>query len=99
MVYYLIKDKTTLIQYPIGNEERETYTVLNTVTSIEEEAFAENTKITKLGIPTKVINIGENAFQDCENLKKFTVKLVQQQKNMLKRITSITKLENIKVLK
>lgn len=63
------KDKTTLIQYPIGNEERETYTVLNTVTSIEEEAFAENTKITKLGIPIKVINIGENAFQDCGNLK------------------------------
>ena len=62
------KDKTKLIQYPIGNE-RTSYAIPDSVTSIDDAAFYYCYNLTSVIIPDSVTSIGYMAFSDCENLK------------------------------
>lgn len=45
-----------------------------TVTSIAPSAFAKDTSLKNLTIPNTVVKIGKNAFKNCKNLKKVTIK-------------------------
>lgn len=44
------------------------------VTSIADNAFKNNKKITRVVIGSNIVTIGKNAFYDCKNLKKITIK-------------------------
>ena len=61
------KDKTTLIQYPIGNTRSE-YTIPNSVTSIGNQAFYNCTSLTSVTIGNSVTSIGRLAFAGCDKL-------------------------------
>ena len=61
------KDKTTLIQYPIGNTRSE-YTIPNSVTSIRSYAFSGCSSLTSVTIPNSVTSIGSYAFAYCKSL-------------------------------
>ena len=66
------KDKTELIQYPIGNT-RTSYTIPNSVTSIGEYAFSGCTSLTSVTIPDSITSIGKNAFYSCKSLTSVTI--------------------------
>jgi hypothetical protein len=61
------KDKTELIQYPIGKGDT-SYTIPENVTSIGGNAFMYDNTLTSVVIPETVKSIGYNAFYFCENL-------------------------------
>ncbi len=61
------KDKTKLIQYPIGKTETE-YSIPSSVTIIGENAFSSCTSLTSIAIPNGVTSINDNAFSGCESL-------------------------------
>ncbi|MGI6248148.1 MAG: leucine-rich repeat protein [Acutalibacteraceae bacterium] len=61
------KDKSQLIQYPIGNP-RTSYTVPVGVTIIGDSAFDNCLSLTNITIPDGVTSIGDFAFSNCENL-------------------------------
>jgi len=58
------KTKTTLICYPLSKINA-TYSIPNTVTKIEQFAFAGNENLKSVIIPSSVEIIGENAFNTC----------------------------------
>jgi len=66
------KDKTILIQYPIGNK-RTSYTIPDSVTSIEDYAFAYCDNLTSVTIGNSVTSIGKSAFDGCYNLTSVTI--------------------------
>ena len=66
------KDKTTLIQYPIGNIA-ESYTIPNSVSNIGNGAFAGCCNLITVTIPSSVANIGEWAFENCTGLASVTI--------------------------
>ena len=66
------KDKTTLIQYPIGNTRSE-YIIPNSVTSIGNRAFYECSSLTSVTIPNSVTSIGSSAFYNCSSLTSVTI--------------------------
>ena len=66
------KEKTTLIQYPIGNAKT-SYDIPNSVTSIGWVAFYYCTSLTSITIPNSVTSIGEDAFCDCTSLTSITI--------------------------
>ena len=66
------KDKTEIIQYPIGNE-RATYDIPNSVTSIGNSAFSECTNLSNVTIPDSVTRIGDSAFESCTSLTSVTI--------------------------
>ncbi len=66
------KDKTTIIQYPIGNK-RTTYTIPNSVTTIGDHAFYACSGLTKVSIPDSVTTIGDHAFYHCKSLIEVTI--------------------------
>jgi len=66
------KDKTVLIQYPIGNTRTE-YTISDSVTSIRESAFYSCNELTSVTIGNSVTSIGEEAFSWCRKLTSVTI--------------------------
>ncbi len=68
------KDKTTLIQYPIGNT-RTSYTIPDSVTSIGAYAFAFCTSLASItfGENSQLTSIGYSAFSSCDSLASITI--------------------------
>ncbi len=66
------KDKTTLIQYPIGNT-RTIYTIPDSVTTIGNRAFVSCGSLTSIIIPDSVTTIGDYAFASCSSLTSITI--------------------------
>ncbi len=66
------KDKTALIQYPIGNTAT-SYIIPDGVTSIGYAAFSGCSSLTSVTIPDKVTRIGEWAFYGCSSLTSVTI--------------------------
>ena len=62
------KDKTVLIQYPVGNENK-AYTVPDGVESIGNGAFTYALNLIAVDIADSVTNISEGAFFGCESLR------------------------------
>ena len=66
------KDKTVLIACPAGKPD-ESYTIPNSVTSIEGWAFAWCVNLTIITIPDSVTSIGDKAFFYCSSLESITI--------------------------
>ena len=66
------KDKTTLIQYPIGKTDV-SYTIPDSVTSIGGSAFEYCESLTSVDIPDSVTTIGNSAFSVCVSLTSVTI--------------------------
>ncbi|MBR5619165.1 MAG: leucine-rich repeat domain-containing protein, partial [Clostridia bacterium] len=66
------KNKTKLIQYPIGNP-RTSFTIPDSVTSIGDFAFYYCTSLTSITIPGSVTRIGGHAFYNCSGLTSITI--------------------------
>ncbi|MBQ7580328.1 MAG: leucine-rich repeat domain-containing protein, partial [Clostridia bacterium] len=66
------KDKTELIQYPIGNE-RTSFTIPESVTSIGSYAFYNCSSLTSIEIPDSVTSIGDDAFYECSSLTSIEI--------------------------
>ncbi|MGN1123813.1 MAG: fibronectin type III domain-containing protein, partial [Eubacterium sp.] len=70
------KDKTTLIQHPIGNT-RTSYAIPSSVTSIGNSAFSGCNSLTSVTIPSSVVSIGYGAFGACGSLNKVNVNSIE----------------------
>ena len=68
----LDKAKTKVIKYPAKNKNI-IYVMPNTVVSIGEGAFAENSSLEKITLSDKLEKIGLDAFYGCEKLKSITI--------------------------
>ena len=66
------KNKTILIQYPIGNTNS-SYSIPNSVTTIGDDAFCYCDILTSITIPDSVTTIGDEAFFDCYRLTSVTI--------------------------
>jgi len=66
------KDKTSLIYYPIGITDT-SFTILNSVTSIGNDAFKNATNLQSITIPSSVTSIGNFAFEGTSNLTTFVI--------------------------
>ena len=66
------KNKSTLIQYPIGNQRTE-YTIPNSVTIIGEYTFFDCSNLTSVEIPNSVTRIESNAFSGCSSLTSIEI--------------------------
>lgn len=66
------KDKTELIQYPIGNARTE-FAIPDSVTSIGDYAFRNCSSLTSITIPDGVTSIGSSALGYCKHLADITV--------------------------
>ena len=65
------KDKTTLLQYPIGRTDK-TYNIPDGVQSIGEWAFENCTALTEVTMGDSVQSIEKWAFENCKPLKSIT---------------------------
>ena len=61
------KLQTLLVRYPT-NKVGDGYTIPDSVTSIEVNAFNSCTSLTSITIPDSVTSIGDYAFLDCTSL-------------------------------
>jgi hypothetical protein len=66
------KNKTELVQYPIGNTAT-SYTIPDTVLSISDFAFNRASTLTSLAIPNSVQSIGADSFSDMQSLTTLTI--------------------------
>ena len=66
------KDKTKLILYPGGKSDTD-YSICDSVTSIEEYAFADCRNLTSITVPNSITNIDKCAFADCYSLTSITL--------------------------
>ena len=66
------KDKTKLIRYP-SKKDGTSYSIPDSVTSIESSAFYGCTNLTNITIPNSVTTIDENAFNSCSGLTSVTI--------------------------
>ena len=64
------KNKTTLIAY---RAKKTNYTIPNSVTTIENSAFAFCESLTNINIPNSVTIIGNNAFEWCDSLTSINI--------------------------
>ena len=67
------KDKTILKQFPAG--KKESYTVLNETTNIENDAFYMCDKLEYVTLQENVTRIGKYCFNLCTNLQKINIPL------------------------
>ncbi|MBR3789616.1 MAG: leucine-rich repeat domain-containing protein, partial [Clostridia bacterium] len=65
-------EKTELICYPAGQNAK-SYTVPESVTTIDDYAFHFCTALTSVIIPDSVTTIGDHAFCDCSELESVTI--------------------------
>jgi len=61
------KSKTTLVKYP-EDHSGSSYTITNSVTTIEDSAFAYSDNLTSVTIPNSITSIRPWAFYDCVGL-------------------------------
>ncbi|MDA7666667.1 leucine-rich repeat domain-containing protein [bacterium] len=66
------KDRTLLIQFPIGNQAR-SHAIPDSVTVIGFGAFSRCTGLTSITIPAGVTGIGDQAFSHCTGLTSITL--------------------------
>ena len=66
------KDKTKILKYPAGRKEI-SYTIPSNITSIESNAFENNSILKKIIIPNSVEQIGSGAFSNCTSLEKIVI--------------------------
>jgi len=66
------KNMRTIIMYPAGKTAR-TYTILSSVTAIENSAFSDCSSLVSITIPSSVTSIGDFIFSDCSSLTSITV--------------------------
>ena len=66
------KNKTTLICYPAGKKDK-SYKIINSVSSIGNNAFNGCDSLTNITIPNSVTSIGDLAFNGCTSLKSITM--------------------------
>ena len=66
------KEKTRIIQYAVGKKDR-FFSIPESVTSIEDEAFWSARNLTEVKIPNGVVTIGRDAFLDCYSLSKISI--------------------------
>ncbi len=66
------KDRSLLVQYPIGNN-RESYTIPNSVSFIGDRAFKYCSDLTEIIIPNTIISIGVEAFSNCSGLSEIII--------------------------
>ena len=78
------KDKTVMIQYPIGNS-RTSYVILDSVTTITSEVFRKCSYLTSVTIPDSVTKIDETTFLDCGSLKYVFYTGTEEQWNSIDR--------------
>ena len=74
------KNKTNLIQYPIGNTIT-SYAIPSGVTNIENYAFQGAVNLVNITVPSSVTSIGQNAFQYASGL---TSVIFQESTNLSK---------------
>lgn len=66
------KNKTTLIQYPKGND-RTFYSIPDSITSIDSSAFYKCVNLTSVTCGNRTMSIGCSVFSDCYNLTTITI--------------------------
>ena len=66
------KDKSNLLNYPIGNT-RTSYEIPDSVKTVEDEAFGGCTNLERILIPASVTRLGEGPFVRCEKLEEIIV--------------------------
>ena len=66
------KDASTLIRYPAGKQSA-TYTIPDSVTSIDSEAFYQCSSLSSVTIPDSVTSIGSSTFPGCTSLSSVTI--------------------------
>ena len=66
------KDKTTLIRHPEGKKSTD-YSIPNSVTAIDVDAFYGCSTLTTVTIPNSVTSIGSYAFYGCSGLTSVTI--------------------------
>ena len=66
------KNKSTLIQYPVGNQRTE-YTIPNSVKTIRYSAFSHCSSLISVTIPNSVTTIGYLAFDHCTGLMSINI--------------------------
>ena len=66
------KDKTTIIQYPIGKTDS-SYIIPDSVTNIGDYEFESCNNLTSVVIPDSVTSIGDYAFYHCNSLTSITI--------------------------
>ncbi|EDR25214.1 hypothetical protein, conserved, partial [Entamoeba dispar SAW760] len=90
------KDKTLLIQYPIGNS-RTSYSIPPSVTVIGESAFSHCISLTSINIPDSVIEIDDFAFESCITLTCVSYEGTKEITNIGKEIFGFSSINSIHV--
>lgn len=96
------KNKTELVQYPIGNT-RSFFAIPSSVVVIQKVAFVNSKNLTDVTIPNGVAIIGERAFLGCENLlniaiPKSVTTITNNAFNCCESLTSVTIHKNVDIV-